>query len=109
MQKRSYSYKCWRGEDIMTDSTIPENFLGQATQFLQALVEWEHTLSAIAWPDLIVDAQLGHVALFSVDMINGFCHEGTLSSPRVKGIIPNVVMAFKDAYAIGVRAFVLAQ
>ncbi len=93
----------------MTDSTIPENFLGHATQFLQALVEWEHTLPAIAWPDLIADAQLGRVALFSVDMINGFCHEGTLSSPRVKGIIPNVVTAFKDAYAIGVRAFVLAQ
>lgn len=93
----------------MTDSTIPDNFLDQATQFLQALVESEHDLPTSTWPDLMEDAQLGRVALFSVDMINGFCHEGLLSSPRVKGIIPAVVTAFKDAYAIGVRNFVLAQ
>ena len=93
----------------MTDSTIPANFLGQATQFLQALVEWEHVLPDSTWTDLAVDAQLGRVALFSVDMLNGFCYEGPLSSPRVKGIIPAVVTAFKDAYAIGVRNFVLAQ
>ncbi len=93
----------------MEDSTIPENFLGQATQFLQALVTWEHDLTESTWTDLVVDAQLGRVALFSVDMINGFCHEGPLSSPRIKGIIPEVVTAFKDAYAIGVRNFVLAQ
>jgi nicotinamidase-related amidase len=93
----------------MTGSTIPESFLGQATQFLQALVTWEHDLADSAWTDLVVDAQLGRVALFSVDMINGFCHEGPLSSPRIKGIIPAVVTAFKDAYAIGVRDFVLAQ
>lgn len=93
----------------MTNSTIPENFLDQATQFLQVLVEWERDLPEIAWADLVADAQLGRVALFSVDMINGFCHEGALSSPRVKGIIPTVVTAFKDAYAIGVRDFVVAQ
>lgn len=93
----------------MTDSTIRENFLGQATRFLQALVEWEHNLPATTWADLVIDAQQGHVGLFSVDMVNGFCHEGLLSSPRIKGIIPEVVIAFKDAYAIGVRNFVLAQ
>ncbi|HEX6109454.1 MAG TPA: isochorismatase family cysteine hydrolase, partial [Ktedonobacteraceae bacterium] len=42
-------------------------------------------------------------------MINGFCHEGVLSSPHVKDIIPAVVAAFKGAYSIGVRQFVLAQ
>ncbi|MBV9615003.1 MAG: isochorismatase family protein [Ktedonobacteraceae bacterium] len=93
----------------MTGSTIPENFLGQATQFLQALVEWERDLSTISWTDLAAEAQLERVALFSVDMINGFCYTGVLSSPRVKSIIPAVTTAFKDAYAIGVRDFVLAQ
>jgi nicotinamidase-related amidase len=93
----------------MADSTIPEDFLGQATQFLQALVAWERDLPDGAWADLVAEAQLGRVALFSVDMINGFCYEGALSSLRVKGIIPAVVTAFKDAYAIGVRDFVLAQ
>jgi nicotinamidase-related amidase len=93
----------------MINSTLPENFLKQATHFLQALLEWEQSLPAISWADLVVDAQLGRVALFSVDMLNGFCHEGALSSPRIKAIIPAVVTAFKDAHAIGVREFVLAQ
>ncbi|MBV9230062.1 MAG: cysteine hydrolase [Chloroflexi bacterium] len=81
----------------------------QAMQFLGALVEWERSLPAIAWTDFVAEAQQGRVALFSVDMINGFCHEGVLSSPRVKGIIPAVVAAFKAAHAIDVRNFVLAQ
>ncbi|TMC22205.1 MAG: cysteine hydrolase [Chloroflexi bacterium] len=81
----------------------------QATQFLQALLEWEQQLPTLAWQELAGEAQQGRVALFSVDMINGFCHEGVLASPRVKGIIPAVVTAFQSAFALGVRDFVLAQ
>ncbi len=93
----------------MATSTLPENFIEQAVPFLETLVDWEHHLPDLAWNNLVVEAQLGQVALFSVDMINGFCHEGTLSSPRVAGIIPTVVAAFQAAHAIGVRNFVLAQ
>ena len=93
----------------METSAIPGNFMEQAMQFLGALVEWERSLPTIAWTDFVAEAQQGRVALFSVDMINGFCHEGVLSSPRVKGIIPAVVAAFKAAHAIDVRNFVLAQ
>jgi nicotinamidase-related amidase len=90
-------------------TTLPENFQQQTAQFLQALTEWKSNLSAIAWADQIADAQLGRVALFSIDMLNGFCHEGALASSRIQAIIPAVVTAFKDAHAIGVRNFVLAQ
>src|SRR5712691_3384969 len=93
----------------MTTSTIPTNFVEQSKMFTSYLVEWERNLPSIAWDDLRDEAQQGRVALFSVDMINGFCHEGVLSSPRVKDIIPAVVAAFKGAYAIGVRDIVLAQ
>lgn len=93
----------------MTTSTIPERLLERSAHFLQALFEWERDLPTVAWNDMIAEAQQGKVALFSVDMINGFCHEGALASPRVKGIIPAVVAAFKGAYAIGVREFLLAQ
>ena len=93
----------------MATSTIPENFMQQATQFLQELVTWERDLPTLRWDDFVVEAQQGKVALFSVDMINGFCHEGALSSPRVKGIIPAVVAAFRGAFSLGVRNFVLAQ
>lgn len=93
----------------MATSTIPSNFIEQSKEFLSALVVWEHNLPTITWSDLHTEAQQGRVALISVDMINGFCHEGVLSSPRVKDIIPAVVAVFKDAYNIGVREFVLAQ
>jgi nicotinamidase-related amidase len=93
----------------MATSTIPTNFVEQTQEFLSALVEWERNLPAISWSDLREEAQQGRVALLSVDMTNGFCHKGALSSPRVEGIIPAVVAAFKGAYAIGVRDFVLPQ
>ena len=93
----------------MATSTIPSNFIEQSQEFLSALVTWERNLPTIVWSDLQTEAQQGRVALISVDMINGFCHEGVLSSSRVRDIIPAVVAAFKDAYDIGVREFVLAQ
>src|SRR6266704_2660860 len=93
----------------MATSTIPSNFVEQSKEFLSALVTWERNLHTLAWSDLHSEAKQERVALISVDMINGFCHEGVLSSPRVKNIIPAVVAAFKGAYNIGVREFVLAQ
>jgi len=93
----------------MTTSTIPVNFMEQSKPFLSALVEWERHLPTIAWSDLQPEAQQGRIAVFSVDMINGFCHEGVLSSPRVKSIIPAVVSTFENAYDIGIREFILAQ
>ena len=93
----------------MGTSTISSNFVEQSKEFLSALVIWERDLPTIAWSDLHAEAQQGRVALFSVDMINGFCYEGVLSSSRVKDIIPAVVAALKGAYSIGVREFVLAQ
>jgi len=78
-------------------------------QFLAALGEWERGLPSIAWSDLEAEAVQGHVALFSVDMLNGFCHAGALSSPRIEAVIPAVVAAFQGAYSIGVRNFILAQ
>lgn len=93
----------------MAQSTLPENFIEQAAPFLQDLVNWERELPSLAWGDFVTEAQKGRVVLFSVDMINGFCHEGALASPRVKAIIPAVSAAIKGAFGIGVRNFVLAQ
>ncbi len=93
----------------MAISTLPTNFMEQASQFLGALVEWERDLPAVAWDDFAAEAQRGQVVLCCVDIINGFCHEGALASPRIQGIIPAVVDAFNGAYAIGVRDFLLPQ
>lgn len=93
----------------MSNSTLSPQFLSQATLFLEELVDWQEGLSSLTWQDINAQARPEQIALFSVDMINGFCHMGALASPRVKGIIPAVVDVFTGAYEAGVRNFVLAQ
>jgi nicotinamidase-related amidase len=48
-------------------------------------------------------------AILCVDLIVGFAYEGTLSSPRVAGIVPPIVELFEHARASGVEHFVLTQ
>jgi nicotinamidase-related amidase len=45
----------------------------------------------------------------AVDVTNGFCAEGALSSERVAGIVQPIVRLFERAYELGVRHFVLPQ
>jgi nicotinamidase-related amidase len=49
------------------------------------------------------------VAVLSVDVVNGFCYEGPLSSPRVAATVPPIVRLFERAHALGVRHFILIQ
>lgn len=85
------------------------SIIEQGTAFLQALVTWEQQLPSIAWRELQEDIAAERVALFSVDMIKGFCTEGPLASPRVQGIVPAVVATLESGHAAGVRDFILAQ
>jgi nicotinamidase-related amidase len=48
-------------------------------------------------------------AIFSTDMLVGFCNQGNLASPRVGALIAPVVDLFTRAHALGVRHFVLTQ
>ncbi|MBI1802600.1 MAG: cysteine hydrolase, partial [Chloroflexi bacterium] len=64
-------------------------------------------LKPLAWSDLLADPP--HTALFSVDLINGFCYEGNLASLRVARIVPATAQLFAQAYARGLRQFVLIQ
>ena len=50
-----------------------------------------------------------NVAVFVVDMVNGFCHAGPLAGERVNTLIPPVRAAIEHCYALGVRHFLLPQ
>jgi nicotinamidase-related amidase len=93
----------------MVSSSIPDDIVAQSAQFVEVLAAWERALPALSWHDVMAGVQPEQVALFSVDMLNGFCYEGALASPRIQHIIPAVVATFRDAYAAGVRDFILAQ
>ncbi|MBR8463053.1 cysteine hydrolase [Campylobacter sp. faydin G-24] len=77
-------------------------------EFLKTLQDWSETLSDMSLDDLLSnDAR--NVAFVSVDLINGFCKEGMLSSPRVGAIGNKVAHIFAKAYKRGLRNFILIQ
>lgn len=75
-------------------------------EFIDWISEWNRNLRPVKLGEL---KSPGNTALISVDMVEGFCHEGNLASPRIKNIIPAVVDLFKKTYDFGVRDFVLLQ
>ena len=90
-------------------TTSAEAFIEQSRPFLEWLVEWERGLPALRWADLIGAVPPERVGVFCVDMVNGFCHQGNLASPRVHALIPTVRHLFEVAYQAGVRHFILPQ
>ncbi len=79
----------------------------RARPFLNYLEDWFSNLRPLRLSKSIADPE--RVAVMCVDVINGFCTVGPLASPRVQGIVKPIVKLFKDAYAFGVRHFVLTQ
>jgi nicotinamidase-related amidase len=84
-----------------------ENLLQDALPFVNWIGEWENSLPTWSLADEIDDPST--VAVISVDVTNGFCYEGPLSSPRVAAIVHPIVRLFKRAHALRVRHFVLPQ
>ncbi|NJN65797.1 MAG: cysteine hydrolase [Chloroflexaceae bacterium] len=93
-----------RKEPVMTNVSLCE----KSRLFLNYLDEWYQNLPRLPLAD-VVGSDPERVAVFSVDMINGFCKEGPLAGPRVGALIEPVVAVFRQAYDLGVRALVLTQ
>jgi nicotinamidase-related amidase len=81
----------------------------QSRPFLEWLVAWEQNLPSLRWAELTQETSPERIGVFGVDMVNGFCHEGTLVSPRVHALIEPVRHLFEEAHQAGVRQFVLPQ
>ncbi len=79
-----------------------------ATPFLRYVIDWQASLPTLAIDD-IVQGRPGNVAVLSVDIINGFCYEGPLASPRVAALVEPISNLFKRAYGAGVRNFIVTQ
>lgn len=71
---------------------------------------WYSGLAPLAMDKVIVDEESAkHTYVFSADMINGFCREGDLASPRIDALTQPVVKLFIRAHESGVTNFVLVQ
>lgn len=80
----------------------------RARPFLAYLEDWHKTLPEATLADIVGTAP-ERIAVFSIDMINGFCKEGPLAGPRVGALTEPVADVFRKAHALGVRALVLTQ
>ncbi len=76
-------------------------------EFLDWLAEWKNNLPNIVLSKLLINPD--RTALVSIDMVNGFCHQGSLASENVKSIIPAVVTLMKKLNDSGVTRFLLFQ
>lgn len=79
----------------------------QDAQFLDFLNGWLKQLQPVSLQQAAPSAQ--HTAIISVDVINGFCYEGPLASPRVAGIVEPITGLFTRAWEYGVRHIALVQ
>ena len=82
----------------------------QSAEFLDYLEAWTAALPTLNLSEIVAEAGgADNVGIFCVDVINGFCHEGPLSSPRVAGIIAPIAQLFTRANAAGIANFVLTH
>lgn len=93
----------------MPERTRTPNLSSDA--FLEYLADWHAELETL---DLAADWSANglapqNVAVFVVDMVNGFCHEGPLAGDRVNGLIAPVRDVIECVYARGARHFLLPQ
>jgi nicotinamidase-related amidase len=79
----------------------------QSRAFLEYLEMFAAGLTDLPVDGLIRDSE--HTAVVSVDVINGFCYEGALASPRVQGIVAPIVRLFQSVWDRGVRDIILVQ
>jgi len=78
----------------------------EAHPFLEYLEEWLRGLRPLPLSEVGEPRQ---AALFSADMVVGFCDRGALASPRIDRLTGPVVDLFRRAYDYGIRHFVLVQ
>src|SRR5688572_2584761 len=90
----------------MTTSSIPTPATIDA-HVPHWVADWFEALQPQALAEVAADPAM--VAIFSADMIVGFCDHGNLASPRIDALTGPVVDLFTRAYDLGVREFVLLQ
>jgi nicotinamidase-related amidase len=85
-----------------------EKLIEQSRPFLDYIVQWQAGLKPLPLAQAL-NGPADQVAVISVDVINGFCYEGPLASPRVAALVDPIVALFKKTHQAGVRHFILTQ
>ena len=86
---------------------MKNNLIETSRPFLDFLENWVDRLPVSSWEQILSDPR--RTAIVSVDVIEGFCYEGPLSSPRVAQIVSPIRTLFEQAWQRGVRDILLTQ
>jgi nicotinamidase-related amidase len=86
---------------------LPSSLLSNSQAFLSFLEDWQAGLPVISLTENVPDPE--KAAIISVDVTNGFCVEGVLSSPRVARIVSPIVDLFNLSWEYGIRNILLSQ
>jgi nicotinamidase-related amidase len=81
--------------------------MASAQPFLSYVDTWRQQLPKLSIDRAQPDARRG--AVLSIDVINGFCTEGPLASPRVANIVLPITRLMETAWHRGTRQIVLIQ
>lgn len=74
-------------------------------EFLKYIEQWLAALPSLTVQDVFKQPE--KTAILSVDVINGFCKEGILASPRVAAIIPSITKLFQAGWDMGMHNIAL--
>ncbi len=85
-----------------------EQLIINSKPFLNYVVAWKEGLSSLPLAE-VINGQADKVAVISVDIINGFCYEGPLASPRVANLVEPIATLFEQSHQMGVHHFILTQ
>ncbi len=108
-------YYGWKGERVRAMDSIETRESGGITaasaEFLGWLEVWFAGLQTLDLERFMADNGLApeNVGVVSADLVNGFCYEGPLASPRIAAIVEPSAALFRRAHELGVRDFVLVQ
>ncbi|WP_434655527.1 cysteine hydrolase family protein [Thermoanaerobacterium thermosaccharolyticum] len=81
-----------------------DSFLYNTRPFLNYLFDFYSNLDDMKLSTVINDSgNADNVSLIVVDMINGFCKSGALSSPRIGGIIESIKNLINASYRMGIK------
>ena len=92
-------------------TTRAQSLSARSVEFIDNVEQWVDERPTVDLEHLL--GQRGkaanEAAVISVDVIEGFCRQGPLASPRVATIIEPITRLFRRAHEAGVSHFVLTQ
>lgn len=88
--------------------TDVNTFMENSRSFIAWMLDWKDNLRSLSL-SMLTQQGANTVGIVSVDVIEGFCHVGPLSSPRVKNIVQPIARLFELAWSQGVRDIALPQ